>query len=323
MTRGVAVMSVVSLLAAPSSSPVCVYWTQGIESAPAVQSAGVGPLCVPPDRADAWRAAGVDVVPTSDADLAAREALPPPGLAARVDLVSSTRSPWVDANGWRFVRHPDARVVYDLPAGKAALAAAEAAAYGADAILKIDAADLAEVGRILAFSRRLPPAELPPIADLAVVDDGSAEVGEMMNLLTRRNLLYQPVHQRSPHFRMNVVLGTKDYARTEAADPSAFALKIRRRLTDQRRTLRVYGSEVVIARLTGDAHRRRLHLVNYAGREIDALRIRLRGSFRVDALFVPDVEKAEPQDVAVTGGATEFSIPRMSVYAVVDLETIP
>ena len=38
----------------------------------------------------------------------------------------------------------------------------------------------------------------------------------------------------------------------EAADPSAFALKIRRQLTDERRTLRVYGSEVVICRLTGE-----------------------------------------------------------------------
>ena len=32
---------------------------------------------------------------------------------------------------------------YDLPAGKAALAAAEAFAYGADALLKIDPADAA------------------------------------------------------------------------------------------------------------------------------------------------------------------------------------
>ena len=64
-----------------------------------------------------------------------------------------------------------------MPAGKAALAAAEAFAYGADVVLKIDPADLASVGAMLAFLETLPSADLPPVADFAVVDDGSADHG--------------------------------------------------------------------------------------------------------------------------------------------------
>ena len=78
-----------------------------------------------------------------------------------------------------------------VPAGKAALAAAEAFAYGADAVLKIDPADLASVGAMLTFLDSAAAADLPPVADFAVVDDGSAVTGEVMNLLARRNLLFQ------------------------------------------------------------------------------------------------------------------------------------
>src|SRR5258708_27351699 len=70
----------------------------------------------------------------SDAELASREALPTPGVTARARLASPTRSPWIVANGWRFPSHPEANYRYDLPAGKAALPAAEALADGADAM---------------------------------------------------------------------------------------------------------------------------------------------------------------------------------------------
>ena len=120
--------------------------------------------------------------------------------------------------------------------------------------------------------------------------------------------------------RSTVALGTEKYSRKEAEkNPSEFALKVRRELTDDRRTLRVYGSEVVLARLTGDATRRRLQLVNYGGREIEGLRIRLLGAWRIEALRVAGQPDATAQDVAVADGATEFSIPELGVFAVVDL----
>src|SRR6266850_6084272 len=157
-------------------------------------------------------------------------------------------------------RHPGAKYVYDVPAGKAALAAAEAVAYGADAVLRIDPADVGILGGMLAFLEALPAVDLPTVSDVAIVDDGSSIAGEVMNLLARRNLLFQVVQAPSPRFPVNIRIGTPEYPREEAADPSGFALKIRGQLTDEQRTLRVYGSEVVICRLTADAGRARLHL---------------------------------------------------------------
>ena len=284
------------LLAVP-----CVYWTQSVESRARLEAAGIKRLC-------------------TEADLAKRETLPTPGITARAGLASPTRSPWIDANGWRFTRHPDTRFVYNLPAGKAALAAAEAFAYGADAVLKIDPADLGSLGAMLTFLEGLPAADLPPAADLAVVDDGSDITGEVMNLLARRNLLFQVVQAPSPRFRINIAVGSTTYPREDAADPSAFALKIRRQLTDEERSLRVYGSEVVIARLTGDATRIRVHLLNYGGREIEGLRIRLRGAYRNGQAYVAGAGRLPLEDHVVAEGSTEFSVPRITTYAVIDLE---
>ena len=129
----------------------CVYWTQGIETRATLEAAAIKRLCVAPERADSWRAAGFTVTPLSAAELASREALPSPGIAPRAGLASPTRSPWIVANGWRFTRHPAAKYVYDVPAGKAALAAAEAFAYGADAVLKIDPGDARNISRTFAL----------------------------------------------------------------------------------------------------------------------------------------------------------------------------
>jgi len=295
------------------------YWQHGLETAPALKQAGINRLGVSPAQAGAWREAGFEPVPMTASEIAAREKLPAPRIQARADLASSTRSPWVVANGWRFLRRGAAGYYYDVPAGRAALSAAEAFAYGADAVLKIDPADLAEFGRMLSFLRQLPPDGLPPVADLAVVDDGSELAGEVMNLLSRRNLLFRVAAAPSAQFRVNIKLGTAEYPRAEAANPSAFALKIRRQLTDEQRSLRVYGSEIVICRLTGDGARVRLHLLNYSGREIEGLRVRLRGSYRAGEMQADGYGRVALDDFAVADGATEFSLPRLGTYGVVDL----
>ena len=104
----------------------CLYWTQAVESAPALKKAGIERLCVAPDQVEAWRQAGFTPVALTDTDLALRETMAAPGIRARVDRASATRSPWVFTNGSRFLKDPAGKFVYDLPAGKAALAAAEA-----------------------------------------------------------------------------------------------------------------------------------------------------------------------------------------------------
>jgi len=255
----------------------------------------------------------------ADADLASREALPPPGVTARAGVASPTRAPWIVANGWRFARNPQGKYRYDLPAGKAALAAAEAFAYGADAVLKVDPADAGGLGAMLKELEALPAVNLPPIADFALVDDGSPVTAEVMNLLTRRNLLYQVVKAPSTRFRLNIAIGSRDYPAADAADPSAFALKVRRQLTDEQRSLRVYGSEVVIGRLTGDAGRIRLHLINYAGRDIEGLRIRVRGAYGARDAYIHGTGRVPLQEHVDADGATEFTLPRLGVYAVIDL----
>jgi hypothetical protein len=310
------VTSIAALLVAAAP---CLYWTQGIESRAAVEAAGIKRLCVAPEQADVWRRAGFEVTPTTQLDFDSREALAAPGITPRAGLASPTRSPWIVANGWRFVRSPDRRYSYAVPAGKGAIAAAEAFAYGADAVLRIDPGDLPAVGAILAFLDSLPSVDLPAIADLAVVDDGSALTGEVMNLLARRNLLFRVVKTPSPDVRINVAVGTPAYPAEEAADPSAFALKVRRQITDEQRSLRVFGSEVVIARLTGDGNRMRLHLLNYAGREIEGLRVRLRGVYPKGEAFVTGSGRVALADHVAADGATEFSVPSLATYAVVDL----
>jgi hypothetical protein len=308
------------LLALALSLP-CVYWTQGVESRAVLEAAAIKRICVAPERADAWRAAGFTVTPLTAAELSSRESLPSPGTTPRAGLASPTRSPWIVSSGWRFTRHPGTKYVYDVAAGKSALAAAEVFAYGVDAVFKVVPGELANLGRILTFLEALPPAALPAVSDLAIVDDGSAMTGEVMNLLARRNLLFQVVQAPSPQFSINIRIGTPEYPRDEAADPSAFAQKIRRQLTDERRALRVYGSEVVICRLTADAGRARLHLINYGGREIEGLRIRVRGTYSDGEVHVAGAGRLALEDRVVSGGATEFTIPRITTYAVVDLRT--
>ena len=298
----------------------CLYWPYSAEeSAAQLKSVGIRRICVPPDRVDAWKSAGFE---TTSVQFGARVRLQVPGVTAKAQLLSATRTPWVDANGWRFIRNPAAEYAYEVPAGKAALAVAEAFAYGVNALLHVDPKDLQDAGPMLAFVAQVPPSDLPNIADFGFVDDGSDIAAEVMKLLVRRNLLFARVDAPASRFKLNVVLGAEGYSREDALDnPSAFAQRVRSQLTDGQRSLRVYGTEVVIGRLTASATRARLHLLNYGGRELEGLRIRVRGRFGEGTLHVP-TGRSKLVDHAVIEGATEFSIPRMTAYAVVDLREV-
>jgi hypothetical protein len=304
---------------APHQLPY-IYWSYGIETADAVKRAGIKQISVPPEEADAWRAAGFSIIPTGYLRIEERKKLLVPGIVRRANIASPTGRPWIDANGWRFMRNPVGKFYYELPPGKGALAAAEAFAYRVDAVLKIDQADLEEVGKMLTFQRSLPHGVLPGVADIAVIDDRSPLTGEVMNLLSRRNLLFKIVDAPSPQYPINIKLGTKEFPESAAADPSAFAQKIRRLLTDEKRTLRIYGNEVVICRVTGDKSRLRLHLLNYSGREIASMRLRLRGNYDVANVRAFGYGKIEPEEIVVAAGATEFTIPKLGTYGMVELQ---
>jgi hypothetical protein len=296
-----------------------IYWAQPVDTAPAVRRAGIERLCVPPEAAAAWRDAGFAVVPLGPKGRAERTELRAPGLASFAERAAATQRPWVFANGWRFLRAPAGRFWCDVPKGKAALAAAEAFTYGADEVLSIDPADLESVGRMLGFLASIPNAELPAVADIAVVDDGSAVVAEILNLMARRNLLFRVVRDKAGDVPLNVRIGSKEFPRKAAQNPEAFALSVRRQLTDECRSLRLFGSEVVLARLSRDAGRARLHLLNYGGRAIEGLRVRLLGSWVPAEAYVFGEDRTAIEDIVTRGGATECSLSALGPFAAIDL----
>ncbi len=254
---------------------------------------------------------------------AAAVRLPVPKVEYRINEASASRSPWIDANGWQILREPARRYYYDVPAASVALAAAEAFAYGAKADIHTDIAGTEIFHRMLEFLRDIPDRDLPPVANIGVIDDGSPETGELMNLLARRNLLFRIVTAPDPHLDLNIRLGSKEYPTSEAADPSKLAQKIRAELTDEKRLLRVYGSEVVIARLMGAGGRVRMHLLNYANRPVTGLRVRVLGNYPNWRVAAYDKPGLKLKDLATADGATEFTLPEISTYTVIDLSSQP
>jgi hypothetical protein len=245
--------------------------------------------------------------------------LPAPGVEYRANEASPSRSPWVDSNGWRIERAPDRNYFYDVPEKAAALACVEAYAWGAKALIHTTQAGGASFQRMLEFVKTLPDAPWPVMANIGVMDDGSSQTGELMNLLTRRNLLYRIVPAPDPRLNLNVRLGSAEYPRSDAANPDLLARKIRSQLGDDKRLVRVYGSEVVIVRLIGNGDHARLHIVNYASRPVSGLRVRVLGSWTRQHAMAPEKAQLKLQDVSIASGATEFSIPEMSTYVAIDL----
>lgn len=293
------------------------YWDQGAQTADAVKKAGVERVYVPADQTAAWKAAGIDA---QAFDAAKFVKLSAPGVEYRRNVAAATSMPWVDANGWQLERDGRHSYYYDVPWRKAALAAAEAYMYGVDAVVHSEARELSAFGLMLGFLRGIDGPALPVEANIGITDDGSDETGEVLNLLSRRNLLYRVVAAPDPKLDLNVQIGTKEFPKDEAVDAYGFATLVRQKLTDDKRLLRVYGSEVVIGRLNGDDSRLRVHLINYGGGKVDGLRVRVRGEYRHGKLSAFLVKDAALADYAVADGGTEFTIPQMSVYAVVDLE---
>lgn len=259
-----------------------------------------------------------DVVPAWEI-----EKLATPGVTIGVrgaGTASATRAPWVDSNGWRFLLKPSAKYLYDVPKGKAALAAAEAFAFGVHAQLRIVPADAKPVTSLLAFLRALPDAAaLKPAANIAVLDNGSKHIPEVLNLMVRRNLLARLVSAPDPTADLNVRIGSPEFPEAEAANPVAVAGKARKMLTDRKRLLRIYGTEVVIGRVYLGGGRARVHLLNYGSSSIAGIRVRVRGSYQKVSLSAFGFPGAAAEDVVVTADATEFTVPEMGPYAVVDL----
>lgn len=249
------------------------------------------------------------------------EKVPPPDIEMKRSVASATTVPWIDANGWRFERGLKKALYAELPAGCGALAAAEAFAYGVEAILAPAREDMAAVRRMLDFLARVRRPPLPPRANVGVIDDGSNEIGEVLNLMSRRNLLYRVVRKADPSLDLNVQVGSRQFPRSAVEDPNDFAARVREKIGDDKRLVRLFGSYTVIARLTGDERTARLFLLNYSRRPAQEVRVRVRGRYTSATLHEAHDPDQRVTDVLVEPGAIEFTAPSITTLAVIDLET--
>lgn len=295
------------------------FWDAAPDTAAEVRAAGIAHIAVPAARADAWRpAAGITV---DTVDLKGAIKMEAPAVDYRANQGTATRAPWLIANPWAFLRHPQATFLYTVKGFQSALAAAEAFSYRADALIQSDAAGLKPLGQMLEFLRGIEPADLPAVADIGFVDDGSDDAGEVLNLMVRGNLLVAIVRPGDRSHKLTVQLGSKEYPREQAQNPGAMAHLVRANLTDERRSLRLYGSQVVLARVTASGSRLRLQLLNYAGaeRKVDGLRVRVLGRYPNRRIASAGSPGEQLLDYTLEKDATEFTLPELKSFAVIDL----
>jgi hypothetical protein len=289
------------------------FWTSGPETAPSLQAAGVTSILIPTASVELWK--GAPDIKTRAIDPTQLIKAATPAIYLRSGNASATTDPWLNSNGWRFMRQPDATFFYNVPGKAVALAAAEAYVYGVQAVVQTDVAGLKPFADMLALLQALPAANLPELANFEYLDDGSPASGDFMNLLIRTNLLFKTVKAAGPDSRLTVALGSPQYPIAEAANPKLLAEKVRAQITDEKRLLRIYGSSLVIGRLAGAGGRLRLSLLNYgaAKANVEGIRVRVLGDYTQH-------QGAAIVDYKTGSGVTEFTLTDLPVLAVIDLQ---
>jgi hypothetical protein len=296
------------------------FWQGGVASAPILRQAGIKHIAVPSDDAGAWK--NVEGISADPMDLQGAIKLAAPGIDFHNDEASASRIPWITSNGWRFMRQPAASFYYDVPGNKALLAAAEAFCFGNHALIKTDKIGLTPLAKMLGFLETIPARSTTPVMDIAFVDDGSAAAGEVMNLMVRDNLLFTIITSPSANAKLIVRLGSKDYPDKETKDANLLVHKIRSNLGDSKRSVRIYGTSVVVARLTVLPTGLRLHLLNYGtatGTRVGEFRVRVLGQFHQGQIYSFGNSGEQLLDYETQADATEFTIPELKAYAIVDL----
>jgi len=297
----------------------CLFWDKGPETINQLRQARITRIAVPPSLAESWK--NVSDIAIDTADPSRLEKVEAPGVVLRPEISSATHAPWVNSNGWRFLRNAAGHFLCQAPGSAAALATAEAFMFGASAAIHTDDAGLEPFGQMLSFLGRLRNDDFSPLVDIGFIDDGTPASGEFMNLLIRRNLLFKVVKRPDPKLDLTVALGSHDYPRSEAQNPSLLAEKVRSNLTDQKRLLRIYGSEVVIGRLVSDRRCARLFLINYgvARSPVHGLRVRVLGKYANPTAMQFDSADTSLQDVSNDPSGIEFTLPELKTFAVIHL----
>jgi hypothetical protein len=92
------------------------------------------------------------------------------------------------------------------------------------------------------------------------------------------------------------------------------------------RLVRIYGTNTVIARLTGDRTRARLFLLSYAASRrqqrdnLQAMRVRVLGRYQATLAAYGAEQDTALTDIRHPDTATEFWVPDFSVIAIIDLK---
>ncbi|MGH9629639.1 MAG: hypothetical protein ACRD7E_15090, partial [Bryobacteraceae bacterium] len=180
-------------------------WDGGPGTAPVLKHSGITEIAVPSGKEAEWKSSDLKVTAVDPARL---EKLPAPGVNSRTDVARATSAPWVDSSAWRFLRKPGSKYVYEVERKLLPLAMAEAYANNGEAYFRVAEPDLKEFSTTLSFLRGLKDAPLEPLANIAIVDSELPFFGEILNLMSRRNLLYRVVPEPVSGYDLLVQLGT-------------------------------------------------------------------------------------------------------------------
>src|SRR5207249_4932796 len=99
------------LLLLAAALPV-LYWDGAADTAPALRDAGIQQIQAPRARLASWQ--GVSGITAEAIDLEDAVKLVTPVVNYRANQASASREPWIDSNGWRFLRQPEGRFYYDV-----------------------------------------------------------------------------------------------------------------------------------------------------------------------------------------------------------------
>lgn len=239
------------------------------------------------------------------------EKVPPPRVQYRMNMATATQSPWVDSNIWTYRRAPEKKYLCDVRKASVVLAMAEAYSQNVDVALEITPEQKKDFERMTEFLKSLPQGPRAKWVNFAVADDGSEEAGEALKLLSRRNLLYAKDARNAVKLSLN----------KEILDPYQFAVDVRDKLGDEKRLIRLYGSELAIAEVAKEGSRVRIYLVHYGERSVEGMRVRIKGSYPAAKIktYLFGVDPSPVSEVVQSGGFTEFSIARAATFSVIDL----
>ena len=241
-----------------------------------------------------------------------------------------TNIPWIDSNGWRFARGIAQGQLRERAGWIRVAAAAEAFVFNVDAIINPDPKDLEDLGKMLRFLKANEQAPLPDLVNIGVVRQSFAPPQRGLNLLTRRNLLYKVVPAPDRTLDLNVQLGTPDFPAEAARNPYEFAARVRAKLGDDKRLVRLYGTSTVIARLTGDKSQRRASICSPSEPAPARRRSASPCGFACCGRYQPRTfasSRRRPRGAAhgrrpSRRTTTEFWVPDFNTCAIIDLEAM-